>query len=272
VRARAPSFSPSRQGRPHCLGQPPPGSQPAPAGECVMTNSHLARCGIGKGRVGEPERILRNHGALEACRPATQRRRQEVGTPVARMCNHIGVGWLVMSILLAHAVTDDVGAAENKRSNAIKVLEATYGGNCQGVTKGNVTRFVASACDSKDLCNYRVYHKNLGGDPAEGCEKNFAVSYTCGKNTKPDACTLPAEAGKGGEDGHANNFCLLHCLSGADSPKGRSSTGPATSGVGTDGSNSVKTRQAKPPASSNEGGPNVRRSDEPKLRGFDEPW
>lgn len=120
-----------------------------------------------------------------------------------RMCHHRCIGRVVMTILLAYSVTDDVGAAENKRSNAIEVLEATYGGNCQGVTKGNVTQFVASACDSKDLCNYRVYYKNLGGDPAEGCEKNFAVSYRCGKNTKPDACTLPAEAGKGGEEGHA---------------------------------------------------------------------
>jgi hypothetical protein len=184
-------------------------------------------------------------------------------------------------ILLAHAVTDHVGAAENKRGNAIKILEATYGGNCQGVAKGNATQFVASACDSKDLCNYRVYYKNLGGDPAEACEKNFAVSYTCGKNTKPDACTLPAEAGKGGEEGHANNFCLLHCLSRTDSPKAQPTTGVAGSGMGTDGSNSVKARQPKPPTSRSDrpmyhqpvdGAPSSRRLEEPRVRGFDEPW
>ena len=47
------------------------------------------------------------------------------------MSNHLCVGRVVMTILFAHSVTDDVGAAENKRSNAIKILEATYGGNCQ---------------------------------------------------------------------------------------------------------------------------------------------
>jgi hypothetical protein len=147
------------------------------------------------------------------------------------MRDHLCIGRVVMTLLLAHSVTDNVSAAENKRSNAIKVLEATYGGNCQGVTKGNVTQFVASACDSKDLCNYRVYYKNLGGDPAEGCEKNFAVSYTCGKNAKPDACTLPAEAGKGGEEGAANHFCLLHCLSTRDSLKARPTAGVGGSGM-----------------------------------------
>jgi hypothetical protein len=50
-----------------------------------------------------------------------------------------------------------VTAEEKKPANAIRVLEATYGGNCTGVAKGNVTKFIASACDGTDLCNYRVY-------------------------------------------------------------------------------------------------------------------
>jgi hypothetical protein len=186
-----------------------------------------------------------------------------------------------MTILLACAATADAGAAENKRSNIIKILEATYGGNCEGVTKGNVTPFVASACDSKDLCNYRVYYKQLGGDPAEGCEKSFDVSYTCGRNTKRNACTLPPEAGKGGEEGQANHFCLLHCLGTSDSPKARPAIGAAVSSSETDGSNSFEAHQAKQPTSRSdrpvsryygEGRSNVRRFDEPKSRGFDEPW
>src|SRR5262245_45816037 len=36
-------------------------------------------------------------------------------------------------------------AEEKKPANAIRVLEATYGGNCAGVAKGNVTKFIASA-------------------------------------------------------------------------------------------------------------------------------
>jgi hypothetical protein len=101
-----------------------------------------------------------------------------------------------------------------KPANAIRVLEATYGGNCEGVAKGNVTKFIASTCDGTDLCNYHVYDKKMGGDPATGCKKTFRVTFICGKNTKnPETCALEAEAGKAGEDGEANNFCLLHCLS-----------------------------------------------------------
>jgi hypothetical protein len=182
--------------------------------------------------------------------------------------NRLRIGTVVMTILLAHSLTDNVGARENKR-NAIKILEATYGGNCQGVTKGNVTQFVASACDSKDLCNYRVYYKSLGGDPAEGCEKNFAVSYTCGRNTKPDVCTLQPEAGKGGEEGHASHFCLLHCLSTDDSPKART-TGVAGSSTGT---KSVKAQQPKPEASRSDRPVDRQRVEgPPQGRGFDEPW
>ena len=103
-------------------------------------------------------------------------------------------------------------AKEEKPRNAIRVLEATYGGNCAAVAKGNATKFIASACDGTDLCNYRVYYKNMGGDPAPGCRKAFSVNYVCGKNTKPETCSLGAEAGMGGDDGEANNFCLLHCL------------------------------------------------------------
>ena len=114
-----------------------------------------------------------------------------------------------------------VTAEEKKPTNAIRVLEATYGGNCTGVTKGNVTKFIASACDGTDLCNYRVYYKNMGGDPAAECKKAFRVTYVCGKSSKRETCALEAEAGQGGDDGEANNFCLLHCLSSEGSSERR---------------------------------------------------
>ena len=104
-----------------------------------------------------------------------------------------------------------VTAEEKKPTNAIRVVEATYGGNCAGVAKGNVTKFIASTCDGTDLCNYRVYYKDMGGDPAAGCRKAFRVNYICGKNTKPETCALEAEAGMGGDEGEENKFCLLHC-------------------------------------------------------------
>jgi hypothetical protein len=113
------------------------------------------------------------------------------------------------------AVSALAGTAGETSSD--EILDATYGGNCAGIVKGNVTRFVASTCDGSDLCNYRVYYKNMGGDPAPDCEKAFRVTYICGKNSKPETCALEAEAGKGGENGQSNHFCLLHCL-----PEGRS--------------------------------------------------
>jgi len=132
-------------------------------------------------------------------------------------------GWAVGSVafMILFSAVGSVTAEEKKPANAIRVLEATYGGNCTGVAKGNVTKFIASACDGTDLCNYRVYYKNMGGDPAAECKKAFRVTYVCGKNTRPQTCALEAEAGKGGDDGEANNFCLLHCLSGEGSREHR---------------------------------------------------
>ena len=119
--------------------------------------------------------------------------------------------WVAFMVLFSPM--GNVTAAEKKHPNAIRVLEATYGGNCTGVIKGNVTKFIASACDGTDLCNYRVYYKDMGGDPAAECKKAFRVTYVCGKSSKRETCALEAEAGKGGEEGQPNNFCLLHCLS-----------------------------------------------------------
>ena len=118
----------------------------------------------------------------------------------------------VAFVILCSAI-GSVTAEEKTPANPIRVLEATYGGNCAGVAKGNVTKYIASACDGTDLCNYRVYYKNMGGDPAADCRKAFRVTFICGKNKKPETCALEAEAGMGGDEGEANKFCLLHCLS-----------------------------------------------------------
>jgi hypothetical protein len=123
---------------------------------------------------------------------------------------------MIGTVFCVSLAANQAMAAEKKPANPIKVLEATYGGNCEGIAKGNVTQFVASKCNNTDLCNYRVYYKTMGGDPAAGCEKDFSVSYSCGRKTKAETCKLPAEAGMGGEDGQANHFCLLHCLGTAD--------------------------------------------------------
>ena len=104
------------------------------------------------------------------------------------MHQRLALGGVALMILCSSV--GSVTAEEKKPTNAIRVVEATYGGNCAGVAKGNVTKFIASTCDGTDLCNYRVYYKNMGGDPAAGCRKAFRVNYICGKNTKPETCAL----------------------------------------------------------------------------------
>jgi len=123
---------------------------------------------------------------------------------------------LAIVALATFGIVTDATAAEKsekkKPASVIRVLDATYGGNCPGVARGNVTQFVASSCKDSDLCNYRVYYKDMGGDPAEGCAKDFRVTYSCGRGAKTETCVLPAEAGMGGEEGQPNQFCLMHCL------------------------------------------------------------
>ena len=103
---------------------------------------------------------------------------------------------LGVALMIVCSSVGGATAEETKPTNAIRVVEATYGGNCAGVAKGNVTKFIAAACDGTDLCNYRVYYKDMGGDPAAGCKKALRITYVCGKNTKnPETCALEAEAG-----------------------------------------------------------------------------
>jgi hypothetical protein len=135
-------------------------------------------------------------------------------SPEQRMRRLVSIGIVGMAAFCVGVATNGAAAAEKEKKpgKAITVLEATYGGNCSGIAKGNVTEFVRSKCNDTNLCNYRVYYKSMGGDPAEGCEKNFSVTYNCGRRSKHETCTLAAEAGMGGEEGHPNQFCLLHCV------------------------------------------------------------
>ena len=96
--------------------------------------------------------------------------------------------WVTLAVALLGSWSSPGGAADKKRANPIKVVEATYGGNCPGVAKGNATELVAAACADNDLCNYRVYYKQLGGDPSPGCDKDFKVTYSCGRSTRRNSC------------------------------------------------------------------------------------
>ena len=162
------------------------------------------------------------------------------------------LGVIGLAAFCIGAANDDAPAAEKKPDKAIKVLEATYGGNCAGIAKGNVTEFVGSKCNATNLCNYRVYYKSMGGDPAAGCKKDFSVTYSCGRKSKRETCTLAPEAGMGGEEGHPNQFCLLHCMKTTEQPDNGSSARRQTSGTSPAPSErpTVTAPQARGPAGS----------------------
>jgi len=77
-------------------------------------------------------------------------------------------------------------------SGAIRVLSATYGGNC-GAASGNATAHIASACNGKTDCGYVIDYKVIG-DPVVGCSKDYRVEYGCGDGRLRSASASP-EAG-----------------------------------------------------------------------------
>jgi hypothetical protein len=77
----------------------------------------------------------------------------------------------------------------------LSVASATYGGNC-GAAQGNATSDLASSCDGKTNCAYKVDVGRLG-DPKNGCGKDFAASYSCAPDTSILNKGLPPEAGFG---------------------------------------------------------------------------
>jgi hypothetical protein len=81
------------------------------------------------------------------------------------------------------------------RPLGIKVLVATYGGNC-GAHVGNDTHNISLACGGESTCDYVVDYRRIG-DPVPGCAKQYSVSYRCGLKGVPRSVTLGAEAGFG---------------------------------------------------------------------------
>lgn len=76
----------------------------------------------------------------------------------------------------------------------LQILSATYGGDC-GAPSGNETATLGAACRGLPSCTYVVETSTLG-DPAPGCAKDYAVTYTCNGGPATSAY-LPAEAGNG---------------------------------------------------------------------------
>lgn len=91
-------------------------------------------------------------------------------------------------------ITIGGGGGDAINSGTIRVISGTYGQNC-GTGHGNKTDHLASQCNGKSFCDYRIDHTVIG-DPAFGCSKEYIAEWRCGsgdlKSTK-----AKAEAGFG---------------------------------------------------------------------------
>ena len=85
-------------------------------------------------------------------------------------------------------------ASSSAQAIAIKVVSGTYGHNC-GAQRGNATSDLATRCDGKATCEYRIDQRRIL-DPAEGCPKDFLAEWRCGK-TEFHTAMLSLEAGAG---------------------------------------------------------------------------
>jgi hypothetical protein len=85
-------------------------------------------------------------------------------------------------------------ASSSAQAIAIKVVSGTYGQNC-GAQRGNATSELATRCDGRDTCEYRVDRRRIL-DPAAGCPKDFLAEWRCGK-TEFHTAMLSPEAGAG---------------------------------------------------------------------------
>jgi hypothetical protein len=86
------------------------------------------------------------------------------------------------------------GVNNNAQPGTITVAAATYGASCKQPI-GNVTKFLADACNGKTTCDYVVRYQTFG-DPAPGCGKDFSVQWTCSAGTGGTA-SAPGESGLG---------------------------------------------------------------------------
>ena len=89
-------------------------------------------------------------------------------------------------------IIDNEEEEENLITEGIKITSASYGANCNDANEDNQLKNLASICDGKYSCQYKVNTNELG-DPSVGCAKTYGVSYTCDGNPQEDI-TLEAEA------------------------------------------------------------------------------
>jgi hypothetical protein len=119
--------------------------------------------------------------------------------PAPEACEHTTLGPMRKRAVVIHPIWIIFGIAAllaNSSAQAIpiKVVSGTYGQNC-GAQRGNATLDLATWCDGKDTCEYRIDRRKTL-DPAAGCPKDFLAEWRCGK-TEFHTAMLSPEAGVG---------------------------------------------------------------------------
>ena len=76
------------------------------------------------------------------------------------------------------AEAKSIQAEREKVPGTILVVSATYGPAC-GAPTGNDTGNLVNQCNGRLQCSYRVSNSRPGGDPAQGCSKDYAAQYRC---------------------------------------------------------------------------------------------
>jgi hypothetical protein len=83
----------------------------------------------------------------------------------------------------------------------IRVVSATYGGNCRGRLTGGAggtpdkTQHLKAECEGKDVCEYSIIWQKIG-DPAHDCAKDYVAVWQCPRGGGGTARAQP-EAGNG---------------------------------------------------------------------------
>ena len=115
----------------------------------------------------------------------------------------ISAGAALASLVLVAACSKPPPPPPAAPAAKIHVLEASYGLNCAGevpgvpkrfpVVAGNVTSFVAEACEGRATCAYTVDVAILK-DPAPECPKDFSATYKCAADGQALQARIEPEA------------------------------------------------------------------------------
>ena len=101
---------------------------------------------------------------------------------------------LSISVVSLNLLIPTVALAQPK-PDTVTVVAGTYGGNC-AQPRGNKTQFLATACNGKETCDYKIDYTQIG-DPAKGCLKDYAAEWRCGNSMEIRRASAASEAGNG---------------------------------------------------------------------------